>query len=487
MRAYGASVIGPSHVKKKMPNQDAVGIDQANRWLIVSDGHGGEAHLYSEIGSRLAVSVTDEVLKERYESLRALSWVQQRAVIESDICKAIVDNWRKAVLEHKVAYDRAEEVYPLYGCTLLVAIRFESHVFFIQIGDGAVMVIEKGGVIYPVPDDELLFGNFTTSLSDENAVLEMRVAHLPIKCDTALIGLFTDGVENAYRGSLEDASAFGMQLLQDTETEPLEPLLTKALQDAAAHSLDDTTGAVWRFDGDFSQYIGLTQWPVKTVSGTDLLTLRLSRMALNKRLEWFRLWCDALGSWDWLTTSISFKQLRAADSGMLLPIEGEGRTLDLDERFEKLCEWITPFLPKPMVCQDLKALKDALMAMSIGLRYCYVCQHFSVDNALSCSLCQTPHRETYTLQTSGYAFDLFYNTKLNLHHIMPLKGSYNPDVAEVRQHPKHPEVWGIKNIGITAWQVIGVNQSIRSISPGETLSLKKGLTLYIHGLPIKII
>lgn len=225
-RVAGRSVRGATHERTGMPNQDAI------HWLpessvglplilAVADGHGSHKSFRSETGARLAVETATEVIGDFLQGqnqTESLS-VTKRAA-EEWLPAALTRRWLEAVGSHAAAHPfHATDVTALreapaasvraapsnipvaYGTTLLAAAVTEGFILYLQLGDGEILTVSRDGeVCRPLPKDERLFANETTSLCSAEAWRDFRVSfqvmsHAP----PALILLSTDGYSNSFQ------------------------------------------------------------------------------------------------------------------------------------------------------------------------------------------------------------------------------------------------------------------------------------------------
>lgn len=274
-RVIGSSVSGASHIRGGIPNQDALGWLQksgSRRSLIVaaSDGHGSPKYFRSHIGSRLAVetaiTLAQEFLNGQPDS-KNLSAIKRTA--EERLPQELSRRWREAVESHiennpfsdeelaalekkdGVAAREAVQNKPVhaYGATILTALVEESFILYLQLGDGDILLVSDGGdVERPLPKDERLFANETTSLSSQSAWSDFRFSFQTLAGPPpALILLSTDGYANSFI-SEEAFLKVGKDLLEmiradglDEVNQNLETWLNEA---SAAGSGDDITLAI---------------------------------------------------------------------------------------------------------------------------------------------------------------------------------------------------------------------------------------------------
>ena len=163
----------------------------AHAIAAVSDGHGGNRYYRSSVGSRIAVDIAIDAIKEHLSNNSFLSELKKdpEKILVDTLADEIVSRWREAVddydanhpstpqeIEHRKEYGIAEEhSRKTYGATLLICVLSESFSFGIQIGDGDVVAIHQDtSTDMPIPEDERCVDNKTTSLSDKEAEREFR-------------------------------------------------------------------------------------------------------------------------------------------------------------------------------------------------------------------------------------------------------------------------------------------------------------------------
>jgi hypothetical protein len=198
---------GAAHHANGLPNQDAVARQDGPGGAItvaIADGHGHSRHFRSADGSALAVDVACQVAAKMAAELAT------GAEVAPDLVTAVVAQWRAGVAAHlaanpytaeqQAALDLAEDDPEVpYGSTLLLAMIAGPWLLCAQIGDGDMLGVRPdGGLLHPVPGDDRLDGQRTTSLCQADAVDSFRTGaydlrEVPL---TALL-LATDGYGNA--------------------------------------------------------------------------------------------------------------------------------------------------------------------------------------------------------------------------------------------------------------------------------------------------
>jgi serine/threonine protein phosphatase PrpC len=229
-------VPGAAHLRSGKPNQDAI------RWLppdaegervvmAVADGHGSPACPRSGLGARFAVEIATEVLWPLHPLITL--------TLMADAITAIVSRWTARVLEHlarhpltaaEIGYagevDQRGRPTLIYGATLLFAVVTLENLALGQLGDGDVVVVDQNGrAARPLPADDRLVANVTTSLSDDDAVGSVRTAILETD-GSRLVLLATDGYANSFANDdaflqvgtdvLEMVDAQGIELIRSS-------------------------------------------------------------------------------------------------------------------------------------------------------------------------------------------------------------------------------------------------------------------------------
>lgn len=304
-RVVGQSVRGASHERSGLPNQDAVGWSPQTGTgmpLVVaaSDGHGSARYFRSQTGARLAVETAIEVAISFLDGRSGggnLSLVKRTA--EEWLPKMLVRRWREAVREHvesnplneieiaqldeiRVASSSRkpgdEDLLRAYGATLLLAVVTGTFILYMQLGDGDILsVSERGEVSRPLPGDERLFGNETTSLCAFDAWRDFRVCFQTVaNTPPALILLSTDGYANSFRHEA-DFLKVGSDIFEMIRVDGLghvsESLEEWLAESTRAGSGDDVTMSILCRTGAFnrapSEMFGARELPPETETETQ--------------------------------------------------------------------------------------------------------------------------------------------------------------------------------------------------------------------------
>jgi hypothetical protein len=208
---------GAAHLASGLPNQDAVASDDGPGRFVavaVADGHGHARHFRSAAGSALAVDVACRVAARlaagRSAGLSAGLCAAGAAEAAGELAEAVVADWRAAVAAQLAARPytaRERSVLDLagdppevpYGSTLLAAMIAGDWLVCAQIGDGDMLAVCRDGSCFPpVPGDDRLDGQRTTSLCQQDAVESFRTGAYDLRqLPLAALLLATDGYGNA--------------------------------------------------------------------------------------------------------------------------------------------------------------------------------------------------------------------------------------------------------------------------------------------------
>ncbi len=92
-----------------------------------------------------------------------------------------------------------------------------------------------------------------------------------------------------------------------------------------------------------------------------------------------------------------------------------------------------------------------------------------------CWSCQKVIRTPPRLRIEKHILMLNHDTQLFPHHIDPQNlYDFSKPVAAVNQHPKDPNIWGLKNLSDEKWVITLADGLIKDVEPGQNLRLAKG-------------
>lgn len=185
-RIVAVSVIGTSHTKASLPCQDAHAcavLEGDVVVLIASDGAGSAKH--AEVGASLAVSELMDSIRGHFDDGRDLA----------SVTREIAHGWLENVssrIAHQAELDGA--TVRDFACTILAAIVSPTHACCVQIGDGAIVMRNRGDywayVFWPQHGE---YANTTAFVTEPEAL-----ASFEFMCSAQLVdevAVFTDGLE----------------------------------------------------------------------------------------------------------------------------------------------------------------------------------------------------------------------------------------------------------------------------------------------------
>ena len=174
---WGASVIGPMHVKRGIPNQDAW-MARQYKWgnvVVVSDGLGSKSH--SDHGSKAACLSVFEAAK---------NYNNNRQANVTDLLRLIHANWLVRVSPYHPSDCSA---------TCLFAIQIETQLTLGRLGDGLIVAHgnDSNDCLILSDDKEDSFSNFTHCLGHDFKPEQWETMTKDIHNCRAVI-LCTDGI-----------------------------------------------------------------------------------------------------------------------------------------------------------------------------------------------------------------------------------------------------------------------------------------------------
>lgn len=285
-KVFGASVCGATHIRRQLPNQDAwygdVRSDGTPPVIVaVSDGHGSEHCFRSDVGSQLAVAAAATECRLCLDGLSSASPTEIKDTIERRFLGHLVRAWKDRVKRHSSEHPMTEaemariratrktgtaddavvdaELWRAYGATLLILALTETYALYLQLGDGEMLVVtdlagqteaEPSAIIVsrPLPKDDTLIANETTSLCRDDAERQFRIRlQLFEGRPPAMFLLSTDGYSNAFESSagFEQVGNDLLHALREQGLEAVSRDFIDELNHVSQHgSGDDVTVAI---------------------------------------------------------------------------------------------------------------------------------------------------------------------------------------------------------------------------------------------------
>lgn len=239
------SVIGKTHQRLEMPNQDAVLTEVISDDMMVSvvaDGHGSKKCIRSHTGAKFAVESAIITVKKNCEDFLDEGNLNTK-VLGRFLTEQLVAYWRQLVDEDLLINPIEEDLlelndkeiaslnknpYVAYGSTLVMVLFIKEFVVCYQLGDGDILFVSKAKTVSrPFTQDERHIANSTTSLCLHKPEKEFKIkVFRDVNELLQMVILSTDG----YSNSFSDETGFlqvGTDIYEIVETEGFEILETQ--------------------------------------------------------------------------------------------------------------------------------------------------------------------------------------------------------------------------------------------------------------------
>lgn len=465
-----ATVKGNKPLTVNKPNQDACGSLTLEDYeiLALSDGHGSEKYTFSHLGAQYAVGVALEVFSDYLHHVsNEISIEQIQFDMEERLSMSLQAKWINEVLK-----DPNFQSIEQFGCTLLVVVLSSKWIASLQIGDGKIAVVyESGDVYFPTARDDRYAFSETASMIQENAWMEMQVTVTELNEKVRLVGLSSDGVENAYPSGFYDDVSFYRELASSNH---LDETLNSLVHSASAFSHDDTTAIVC-YEPELikkpyseSMHVWYEQTPLEC---QPFIVGLLGGM--NKRIEAaINLEHFFQTSGDILPKFLTLKRLYSCPNNEICIVGGGSMQSMSSERIHQIMQQMVNL---SLLTYNRKDLKQKLIDHQRSLRYDYAQGKYIFDNDLD------KVAPMVSLKGANGTFELFHNSYIYLHQLMPMTSSVDLPIGKVVQHPKNPRIWGILNLSNISWET-----EREQIISGKTLTVKPRTQFYAYGIPVQI-
>lgn len=219
---FGKSVQGASHIRSNTECQDShkkVICEDGAIIMAVADGHGSKSCPYSRTGSKIAVNVFCDILRNLYDGYadhpeQLLSYLNREGDIT--VSKAIDSEWKRRVVERHKKSKRSitkledgsndlSSIYKQYGSTLLGILIAKEFIFAFQLGDGDICYVNSAGLELVIEPEKIL-GVETHSLSRDKAWEKAITCVRRMNIEDSIPSMFTlssDGYANSYKSEEE--------------------------------------------------------------------------------------------------------------------------------------------------------------------------------------------------------------------------------------------------------------------------------------------
>lgn len=218
----GRCVRGASHKRSGKECQDSrknLICDDGTVIMAVADGHGSDSCPFSKTGSAIAAAVFCGIMRELYsfykdKPLEFMTYLNREGNLK--VAQSIERKWKECVLRahakrakkykktpKKVLFSKSkspEDIYKMYGTTLIGALTTPSFIFTLQIGDGDITLVNKNGASVMMKSEKFL-GTESNSLCKRGAWKKFATAVHGIqeRAEESLLILSTDGFSNSYK------------------------------------------------------------------------------------------------------------------------------------------------------------------------------------------------------------------------------------------------------------------------------------------------
>ena len=255
------SIRGLSHSERHFPNEDSVLLTHIGSHALVaavSDGHGSDKCFRAHVGSKIAVSVLQEIFQKK--PLPEICTIEEVSAFADALPEMIVKQWREIVDDNLVSYPYSsaeqrydgckENHYLPYGCTLLGCYITSKFGIFCQIGDGDIFASSINGTTKRIVlEDKRQVGDETMSLCLPDAENDFRISVVDFSLEKLdVVILATDGLSKSHP---TDADLFKWTtdirdiMIQDDGREIIDANLSKWLDEVSVGgSADDISMAV---------------------------------------------------------------------------------------------------------------------------------------------------------------------------------------------------------------------------------------------------
>lgn len=269
---FGKSVQGASHIRSNTECQDShkkVICEDGTIIMAVADGHGSKSCPYSRTGSKIAVNVFCDILKNLYDGYvdhpeQLLSYLNREGDIT--VSKAIDSEWKRRVVERQKRSKRSinkledgsndlSSVYKQYGSTLLGVLIAKEFIFAFQLGDGEICYVNSNGLELVIEPEKIL-GVETHSLSRDKAWEKAITCVRRMNIEDSIPSMFTlssDGYANSYKSEEEFHTTVTeyLALMNEHGAQAVEESLPTWLSETSAMGCgDDITMMVAYFAPD---------------------------------------------------------------------------------------------------------------------------------------------------------------------------------------------------------------------------------------------
>jgi len=250
-QGFAISSLGYSH--KNGICQDNSAFFSSNKMTIcaVCDGHGDERCFRSEKGSKLGVDIAIKSIKTFVETNPQFNIKNEKDVeyLIKQLKEHIIFEWNEATLndfksnplsieETNLLRDKDKAEYlstltlsnyqHIYGSTFVAGLITDNFWLILQLGDGDAVLLDERGLYLPMPKDDKLQFQYTTSLCEVDAIDNFR--HIYGFTTPISMILSTDGLKNSYK-NYDYFLGLYKDILNDAKVEDTDTLEKGLIED----------------------------------------------------------------------------------------------------------------------------------------------------------------------------------------------------------------------------------------------------------------
>lgn len=218
-QGFNVSVTGYTHGEGICQDASAFFSDSRMAVVSVCDGHGSEHHFRSNRGSKIGCSIALESIREfiennpkiadtnSFELDKLVRHLKEHIIYRwNEETKRDFDSYPLSVEEMTHLKEKDKDEYTssltvtdygnIYGTTFIAGVITKDFYLILQLGDGNAVILDQRGFYQPVPEDENIHFQFTTSICQKDAISSFRHAY-GFSSPVALI-LSSDGFRNSF-------------------------------------------------------------------------------------------------------------------------------------------------------------------------------------------------------------------------------------------------------------------------------------------------
>jgi serine/threonine protein kinase len=98
---------------------------------------------------------------------------------------------------------------------------------------------------------------------------------------------------------------------------------------------------------------------------------------------------------------------------------------------------------------------------------------------MCCWSCEKQHRVPLRIRIGHQIVILNHDTRLFPHHVDRQRMyDFSTPIAKVTQHPRNPNVWGLKNLSEGKWTAVVRGEETKEVDPGRSIALAPGTKIH---------